>query len=427
MSESKQIVVVGLGYVGLPLALALAREFPTVGFDSDPVRIEQLLDGFDRNLEIESQLLSKNNLSFSSDESVLDGAEMVVVTVPTPVTDDKRPDLSMLERASAMVGRSLERNPVRNSVPIIVYESTTYPGCTEEFCGPIIAQESGLQLGIDFLLGYSPERTNFGDAEHTLESITKVVSGQTDYASETIAEVYGKIAKAGVHRASGIKVAEAAKVIENVQRDLNIALFNEAAMIFDRMGINSASVFEAAGTKWNFQRYQPGLVGGHCIPVDPYYLTYAAEQVSYDAKVILAGRRFNEEMVNLVADKVTTMIESTGRLASESSVLVLGQTFKANVADFRNSKAKTLYSILLGSCRSVDSYDPYEDTSLSNDHLFESDVKYDAVILAVGHGQFITSARKIVDLVESNGVLVDLADVFAPEIISNSDVNFWKL
>ena len=427
MKTPSDVTVVGLGYVGLPLALAFAEELPTTGFDIDVSRVEQLLAGDDRNREIDSGLITSSNLTLTSDDSCVTDADFIVVTVPTPVTEYNRPDLSLLESVSVMIGRRLCGRKAGSSVPVIVFESTTYPGCTEEFCGPIIERESGLISGEGFLLGYSPERTNFGDIDHTLETIVKVVSGQTDEAAHIVSEVYARIAKAGVHMAPNIKTAEASKVMENVQRDLNIALFNESAIIFDRMGLDSSNVFDAAGTKWNFHQYQPGLVGGHCIPVDPYYLTYAAEQVGYDANVILAGRNVNEGMVERISERILGLVDSRGKSPSDIDVLVLGQTFKGDVADFRNSKAVRLADSLTESFKSVITYDPFGEESDSNRDPFEETARYSVVVLAVGHSEFIGSVDAVARLVVSGGVMVDLTGSVDSSRMVDFDLLFWKL
>ena len=427
MKAPSDVTVVGLGYVGLPLALAFAEELPTTGFDIDVSRVEQLLAGDDRNREIDSGLITSSNLTLTSDDSCVTDADFIVVTVPTPVTEYNRPDLSLLESVSVMIGRRLCGRKAGSSVPVIVFESTTYPGCTEEFCGPIIERESGLISGEGFLLGYSPERTNFGDIDHTLETVVKVVSGQTDEAAHIVSEVYARIAKAGVHMAPNIKTAEASKVMENVQRDLNIALFNESAIIFDRMGLDSSNVFDAAGTKWNFHQYQPGLVGGHCIPVDPYYLTYAAEQVGYDANVILAGRNVNEGMVERISERILGLVDSRGKSPSDIDVLVLGQTFKGDVADFRNSKAVRLADSLTESFKSVITYDPFGEESDSNRDPFEETARYSVVVLAVGHSEFIGSVDAVARLVVSGGVMVDLTGSVDSSRMVDFDLLFWKL
>lgn len=427
MKTPSDVTVVGLGYVGLPLALAFAAELPTTGFDTDVSRVEQLRSGIDRNREVDTASITSSTLALTSDDSFVTNADFIVVTVPTPVTDDNRPDLSLLESASVMIGQRLRERSQDASTPIIVFESTTYPGCTEDFCGPIIERESGLKSGEGFLLGYSPERTNFGDVDHTLETVVKVVSGQTEDAAQVVSDVYSLIAKAGVHMASDIKTAEASKVIENVQRDLNIALFNESAMIFDRMGIKSSDVFDAAGTKWNFHRYQPGLVGGHCIPVDPYYLTYAAEQVDYVADVILAGRSTNEGMVQQVSEKIQSLVKDSGSSVSESNVLVLGQTFKNDVADFRNSKVIGLTEKLSTLFGTTTSFDPFGETNDGNRNPIGDSRKYEVVVLAVAHSEFIDSVEEIITLVKPGGVLVDLSGKFDSGRVTKSELTFWAL
>ena len=421
------ITVVGLGYVGLPLALAFAKEFSTTGFDIDQARVQQLSDGFDRNLEVDSSEINSSELQLTNDPACISESSFIVVTVPTPVTDDFQPDLSLLESASRLIGEQLRGRSNESMTPTIVFESTTYPGCTEDFCGPLIEKESGLKSSEGFLLGYSPERTNYGDSEHTLETVVKVVAGQTAEAADVISDIYSRIAKAGTHLVADIRTAEASKVIENVQRDLNIALFNESAMIFDRMGINSAEVFEAAATKWNFHRYQPGLVGGHCIPVDPYYLTYAAQKVGQQAQVILSGRNVNEGMTDRVVEKIDELVSEGGRDVSTSRLLVLGQTFKKDVADFRNSKAKELAAKLRSRFADVRTYDPFDKGSESIQDPFESGHKYDAVVVAVGHSHFTARPNALSALIEPQGVFVDLVGAADPKLFRNPDVRYWSL
>lgn len=427
LNTPSDITVIGLGYVGLPLALAFAGEFPTTGFDNDVSRVDQLLAGHDRNLEVDAPSINSSKVKLTADESCVADADFIVVTVPTPVTADNRPDLSLLESASSMIGRCMRDRSSGRPAPIIVFESTTYPGCTEDYCGPIIESESGLTSGEGFVLGYSPERTNFGDVDHTLETVVKVVSGQTDEAASVVADVYSRIATAGVHKAPNIRTAEASKVIENVQRDLNIALFNESAMIFDRMGIESSDVFAAAATKWNFHRYQPGLVGGHCIPVDPYYLTYAAEKVGYNADVILAGRNVNEGMVDRVVERVERLTTESGRTSRSSTVLVLGQSFKSDVADFRNSKAMSLANKLFSMFGSFTAYDPYGAKSESNSDPVGGSTKFDVVVLAVGHSEFLSSVDGVAGLVEPGGVLVDLTGKTDRTQFEGMNLRYWRL
>jgi UDP-N-acetyl-D-glucosamine/UDP-N-acetyl-D-galactosamine dehydrogenase len=426
LNRPSAVTVVGLGYVGLPLALAFATEFPTIGLDVDSARVEELQKGDDRNREVSEDQLRDSSASFSTDYSTVADAEFIVVTVPTPVTANNEPDLSLLESASAMIGARVRDRSPGKPVPIIVFESTTYPGCTEDFCGPVIERESSLKSGEGFFLGYSPERTNFGDTEHTLQTVIKVVSGQTPAVAEVVSSVYGQIAKAGIHLAADIKTAEASKVIENVQRDLNIALFNELAMIFDRMDINSSDVFDAAATKWNFHRYQPGLVGGHCIPVDPYYLTYVSRLNGYDPKVILSGRDTNESMVDLVVGKIESLSRSMASKSELTSVLVLGQTFKKDVSDVRNSKAIQLSSRLEEIYPDVASYDPLNDPE-GNSDPFTGEAQFDIVIIAVPHTKFLQSSSSIVSLVNPHGILVDLGgDIEQVEMVP-STITYWKL
>lgn len=424
MRNPGSVTVVGLGYVGLPLALAFSDVVPTTGFDVDSSRVSQLSNGIDRNGEVDTDTLSRSNMQLVDDESCITDAEFIVVTVPTPVGENHEPDLSLLESASALIGSQLRQRKDGMAPPFIVFESTTYPGCTEGFCAPIIERESGLVSGSGFYLGYSPERTNFGDKEHTLETVVKVVSGQSPEVTDVVASTYSLIAKAGVHPTVDILTAEASKVIENVQRDLNIALFNELAMVFDRMNITSSDVFDAAATKWNFHRYQPGLVGGHCIPVDPYYLTYVAEQHGYKPNVILGGRETNESMVGFVLGKISSLAASSQIDPANSRVLVLGQTFKKDVADVRNSKAVELTKSLADVFSSVNSYDPFL-LSPDDDGTFGANTKYDIVVVAVAHSEFLDSAFGVTELVREAGILVDLTgEIKVPHRFPSESV-YW--
>ena len=428
------VTVVGLGYVGLPLALAFAKKLPTTGFDLDVSRVDGLRAGIDHNSEVDSTTILSSKLTLTTDVSCIADAEFIVVTVPTPVTDDHEPDLSILASVSASIGDQLRGRSEGLPAPIVVYESTTYPGCTEEFCGPIIERESGLRSGEGFFLGYSPERTNFGDAEHTLETVVKVVSGQTSAVAARVAETYGLITKAGTHMAQSIKTAEASKVIENVQRDLNIALFNELSIIFDRIGIQSSDVFDAAATKWNFHRYQPGLVGGHCIPVDPYYLAYAAARTGYDADVVLTGRAINERMPEYVAEKVESLVRGRGDEPDSARVLVLGATFKKNVADTRNSKAIVLAELLAGRFGVVHVYDPYFDPEDGLERRFEvvgdpadSGREYDLVVMAVGHSEFDVLEDQLPELLSPGGFVFDLTGTLAQNEKIALTTSVWSL
>ena len=336
----RQIAVVGLGYVGLPIAVAFGKSAPVIGFDINKTKIDELRKGVDRTGEVSTQDLKSSRVRYTCEPSDLKTADFIIVAVPTPINDALQPDLTALKKASELIGANLSPGA------IVVYESTVYPGATEEDCLPILEKASGMKSGIDFKIGYSPERINPGDKEHTLERIIKVVSAQDEESLEIVAQTYELVVKAGIHRASSIKVAEAAKVIENTQRDLNIALMNELALIFHRLGIDTRAVLEAAGTKWNFLKFNPGLVGGHCIGVDPYYLTAKAESVGYHPEVILAGRRINNSMGKYVAEQTMKLLSQVERPVSDLRVGVLGLTFKENVPDLRNSKVPDIINEL---------------------------------------------------------------------------------
>ena len=341
-----RIGVIGLGYVGLPLAVEFGKHYETTGFDINPERIAELRRGKDRTLEADArELRAAKRLRFTSEAKDLRSCRVYVVTVPTPIDADKRPDLGPLERASETVGRVLKRGD------IVIYESTVFPGCTEEICVPILERRSGLKFNRDFFAGYSPERINPGDREHRLPTIRKVTSGSTPEAAAFVDKLYGSIIKAGTHRTSSIRVAEAAKVIENTQRDVNIALVNELAMIFNRLGIDTEEVLEAAGSKWNFLPFRPGLVGGHCIGVDPYYLTHKAQQIGYHPEMILAGRRINDNMALYVATEIVRLMAAKRIHVKASRILVMGLAFKENTPDLRNSKVADLVSELAGTAR----------------------------------------------------------------------------
>ena len=385
-----RIAVVGLGYVGLPLAVAFGRKRPTVGFDIDPARIGDLRRHHDATLEVDAtELQSAAGLSFSADAADLAGCNVFIVTVPTPVDAYKRPDLDALEAASRTVGKAIARGGVA------IFESTVYPGATEEVCVPIIERESGLRFNEDFTAGYSPERINPGDREHRLETILKVTSGSTPQAADFIDALYAGIIEAGTHKAGSIRVAEAAKVIENTQRDVNIALVNELALIFHRMGIDSREVLEAAGTKWNFLPFRPGLVGGHCIGVDPYYLTHKAQEIGYHPEVILAGRRINDGMGRHVAQRVVKLMQRRGIQTAGAKVLVLGLAFKENCPDLRNSGVVDVIDELRTYNVDVDVHDPWVAPAQAQHEYGLATIAepppggYDAIVLAVAHRQFI--------------------------------------
>jgi len=389
ISDSK-IAIIGLGYVGLPLAVEFGKLRPVLGFDINKARIDELRAGNDHTLETEpDQLAAATHLSFSHDPEDLRACQVFIVTVPTPVDQANRPDMTPLVKASETVGRFLKAGD------IVVYESTVYPGATEEVCVPILENISGLKYNADFFCGYSPERINPGDKEHRLPTIRKVTSGSTPAVAEAVDGLYAQIITAGTHKASSIKVAEAAKVIENTQRDLNIALMNELCLIFGRLGIDTLEVLQAAGTKWNFLPFRPGLVGGHCIGVDPYYLTHKAQEVGYHPEVILAGRRINDSMAGHVADETIKLMLRKNIPVLGSRVLVLGLTFKENCPDLRNTKVVDIVKTLRGYNTQVDVYDPWIDTDEAM-HEYGLDClteaprtgRYAAVIVAVAHRQF---------------------------------------
>jgi UDP-N-acetyl-D-galactosamine dehydrogenase len=384
-----RLAVLGLGYVGLPLAVAFAAHHEVVGFDIDAERVAELRGGHDRTGEVgEAALAAAQALRFSADEADLAGCDVFIVTVPTPVDAYKRPDLSALLAASRTVGRAIGRGGV------VVFESTVYPGCTEEDCAPLVEQVSGLAFNRDFFAGYSPERANPGDPQHRLESIVKVVAGSTPEAADFVAALYAQVVAAGVHRASSIKVAEAAKVIENTQRDLNIALVNEFALIFRRMGLDTQEVLAAAATKWNFLNFRPGLVGGHCIGVDPYYLTHKAEALGYHPEVILAGRRINDGMGAYVARELIREMIRRGQTVNGARVLLMGLAFKENCPDLRNTRVIDIVRELQGYAATVEVWDPWiAPTDARREFGLELVGQpkagvYDAVVLAVAHRQF---------------------------------------
>jgi UDP-N-acetyl-D-galactosamine dehydrogenase len=416
MSTNETVAVVGLGYVGLPVALAFARRFPgTVGFDIDTGKVAELSRGHDRTGEIEPETLIGTDLEMTADPERLRGRSFFVVAVPTPVDEDNRPDLTPVIRASETVGTALGLGAV------VVYESTVYPGVTEDICGPILERVSGLRAGIDFTLGYSPERINPGDREHTLERITKVVSGQDEATLDRVAAAYDQIIDAGTHRAPSIKVAEAAKVIENTQRDLNIALMNEVALICDRLGIRTADVLTAAGTKWNFLPFSPGLVGGHCIGVDPYYLTTKAEQLGYQPEVILAGRRVNNRMGEFIAGKMVKMLINAGIAVKGAKVGVMGLTFKENVSDLRNSRVPDIVRELGQFGIGALVHDPLGSAELA---LHEYGIELcaldaltdlDGLVLAVPHESYLADGPSAVAArLRPGGVLIDVKSVIQP-------------
>jgi UDP-N-acetyl-D-galactosamine dehydrogenase len=406
MNDSKKIAIIGLGYVGLPLAVEFGKKFMTLGFDINLKRINELKTGFDRTLESnQSEIESAKHLSFSSDINDLTKNNIFIVTVPTPIDQFKAPDLTPLLKASEMLGKVIKKGD------IIIYESTVYPGCTEEDCVPVLEKESGLKFNVDFYCGYSPERINPGDKVNTLTKIKKVTSGSTPEIADIVDELYKSIILAGTHKAPSLKVAEASKAIENAQRDVNISFVNELALIFERMGIDTTDVIEAAATKWNFLKYRPGLVGGHCIGVDPYYLAHKAESLGYHPQVILSGRRVNDMMGMFVANKVVKLMINKEHNVKASKALILGVTFKEDCPDIRNSKVVDIYKELLQYGMNVEVYDPHADHNEVNEEyninlIDKIGLEYDAIVLAVSHKEFLNIEYKKI-IKSSNSVIFD--------------------
>ncbi|GAA4458939.1 Vi polysaccharide biosynthesis UDP-N-acetylglucosamine C-6 dehydrogenase TviB [Nibrella saemangeumensis] len=413
-----QIAIIGLGYVGLPLALEFGKQYPTIGYDIDTHRVGDLRQGHDHTRETAPEtFLASKNLCFTADPDELAACNVYIITVPTPVDKYKQPDLSFLRNASKMVGKLLAKGDV------VIYESTVYPGCTEEECVPILERHSGLTFNTDFYCGYSPERINPGDKERTLTKILKITSGSTPEAADFINRLYGSIIEAGTYRAPSIKVAEAAKAIENAQRDVNISFVNELALIFDRMGIDTMDVLEAAGTKWNFLNFKPGLVGGHCISVDPYYLAHKAQSLGYHPQVILSGRRVNDDMAMHVANKLVKKMSSQGIHIHGSNVLILGFTFKENCPDIRNTKVADICTELTSFGINVQIYDPWAvPAEVEKEFGIQlcqqlTEGSYDGIILAVAHREFkeldISALKK-----SSQSVVYDLKSVLDRELVT---------
>jgi len=429
MAKEKIVAVVGLGYVGLPLALAFGAKMKTIGFDLSRDKVDAYRKGVDPTGEVPgTKFKAAKHAVYTTDPSVLASADFVVVAVPTPVDESKRPDLTPLESASVAVGRHLKRGA------IVIFESTVYPGVTEDFCAPILEKHSGLRCGKDFKIAYSPERINPGDKAHTLESIVKVVSGMDAEALEQTAWLYSRVVKAGVYKASSIKVAESAKAIENTQRDLNIALINELAVIFHKMGIDTHEVLEAAGTKWNFLPFRPGLVGGHCIGVDPYYLTSLAEKLGYHPQVILAGRRINDSMGAYVAQNTVKELIAAGRPVKDARVLILGLTFKENVADIRNSKVYDIYTELKGFGVQPLVWDPLaEPAAVKHEYGIEmtrlEDVKrVSAIVAAVSHKEILAlGAAKLAKLAGRGAPFIDVKSAYDRVKLEEHGFRVWRL
>jgi UDP-N-acetyl-D-glucosamine/UDP-N-acetyl-D-galactosamine dehydrogenase len=424
MPAQPRVVVIGLGYVGLPLAVALAKQFETWGVDVNTARIAELEANHDRTGEIDAERMAASTLKLTADPAACPPADFYIVTVPTPIDDANRPDLSLVVKASTTVGTMLDGS----RKPIIVFESTVYPGVTEDLCAPVLEEASGLTCGTDFFLGYSPERINPGDREHTIDKITKVVSGQTPEVLDKVADLYNSITSGGVFRAASIRAAEAAKVIENAQRDINIAFMNEIAQIFGRMDLSVWDVLEAARTKWNFLPFSPGLVGGHCIGVDPYYLAHRAEELGHDPRVILSGRAINDGMADWVADRL-----HSARAGKAGTVLVMGLTFKEDVPDLRNSKVADVIKALAAKGHDVTIHDPHADgaeatheygVTLTADAL---DRRYDLVLLAVAHKEYLAmGSDALAALVADGGLFADLKNGLGDKATSFPTA-LWRL
>ena len=416
--KNSSICIVGLGYVGLPLALAFSKKFKVIGYDTNPLRIEELQDGFDRTLEVKTGLLERRKSSISFTSNILEAkhCDIFIVTVPTPIDSYNRPDLNPLIESSLTIGSILDKND------IVIYESTVYPGVTEEVCVPALEKSSGLKYNHDFFCGYSPERINPGDQEHTVTDIVKVTSGSTPSIAKKIDFLYRQVITAGTCCVSSIKVAEASKVIDNTQRDVNIALINELAIIFDQMNIDTNEVIEAAATKWNFINLKPGLVGGHCIGVDPYYLTFKSQELGYTPNLILAARQINNGMSKYIVEKTVIEMTKVSKLIKGSNILVLGVTFKENCPDMRNTKVVDIIESLKSLGANVDVYDPWVDGSEVSkwykhgiiDNPLNNNNKYDAIIVAVGHEQFKNyTSNDYIKLSNDQQVVIDIKNIVA--------------
>jgi UDP-N-acetyl-D-galactosamine dehydrogenase len=430
ITGKKKIAIIGLGYVGLPLCIAFGKVFKgVIGFDINKKRINELNSGIDVTGEVSLEDINVSSIEFTYNPEKLRDANIIIVAVPTPVNSHKIPDLNPLIKASEIVGQHMSKDTV------IVYESTVYPGVTEEICATILEKNSGMKAGIDFKIGYSPERINPGDKRHRLENIVKVVAGQDQETTELLAKIYGVVVKAGIYKAPNIKTAEAAKVIENIQRDLNIALVNELSIIFHRLGLDTKEVLEAAKTKWNFLPFEPGLVGGHCIGVDPYYLTFKAQEVGYHPEVILAGRRINDYMGKYIAEQTIKELIKSGITIKDSKVLLMGFTFKENVKDIRNTKVIDIYNEL--NDYGVDTY-VYDPIAEPDEILREYSIKlinrpedfspFDGIIFAVKHDNFKgLSLEDIRKMCKDNSIIIDVKGLFNKEEILSKGLRYWRL
>ena len=429
IAKEEKLSLVGLGYVGMPIAVAFAKKVDVIGYDLNEKKIELYKKGIDPTLEVGDDAIRETTVEFTADEAKLREAKFHIVAVPTPINGDHTPDLAPVEGASRILGRNLTEGSV------VVFESTVYPGVTEDVCVPILEEESGLKCGVDFKIGYSPERINPGDKVHRLETIVKIVSGMDDETLDTVAKVYELVVEAGVHRAESIKVAEAAKVIENSQRDINIAFMNELSMIFNKMGIDTQSVLKAAGTKWNFLHFYPGLVGGHCIGVDPYYLTYQAEMLGYTSQIISAGRRVNNAMGKYVAENVVKNLIAADKNVKHSRVAILGFTFKENCPDTRNTRVVDIINELIEYGISPIIADPQADAEEA-ERIYGikladmSEVKdMDAIVLAVAHNEFKTLSCEDIDAFYADGqkILLDIKGLFNRKDFENNGYLYWRL
>ncbi len=422
--KQTKLSLIGLGYVGLPIALEFARKMKVIGFDIKEDRLELMRKGIDPSKELDKSAFDGCDIKFTSSIEDLKEASFHVVAVPTPINEHNLPDLRPLLGATRTVGKALKKGD------IVVFESTVYPGCTEDDCIPILEEESGLKFGTDFKVGYSPERINPGDKEHTLTRILKIVSGSDQEALHIIAEVYESIIKAGIYKASSIKVAEAAKIIENTQRDVNIALMNELSLIFNRLDINTYEVLEAAGTKWNFLKFFPGLVGGHCIGVDPYYLTYKANALGYHTKIIDGGRVINDSIGSYIAETTIKKLIKKGHKVNGAKILIMGATFKENVSDIRNSKVADVYNELISFSANVDVIDPYASSEeVKEEYGYEliSEIKdkYEAVIVAVNHKEYIDLTEDYFkEITLDNALFVDIKGIYRGKI---KELEYWSL
>lgn len=431
ISGKRKIAVVGLGYVGLPLCIGFGKTFKgVIGFDVNESRVKELRSGYDRTLEVSSDNIKKASIDFTAEPESLKKADVIIVAVPTPINSHNIPDLKPIELATEIVGNNMAEGVT------VVYESTVYPGVTEEICGSILEKYSGMKAGVDFKLGYSPERINPGDRIHTLENIVKVVAGQDDETTDLLGEIYGKVVKAGIYKAPNIKTAEAAKVIENIQRDLNIALINELSIIFHRLGLDTGEVLEAAKTKWNFLPFEQGLVGGHCIGVDPYYLTFKAQEVGYHPEVILAGRRINDYMGKYIAEQAIKEMIRSQVAVKGSKVLIMGFTFKENVKDVRNTRVIDIYNELTEYGVSPFVYDPEADKDEVKLEYGIDMIKrpedfspYDCIIVTVRHNEFRKfSAEHLRSLCGNNRpVLIDVKGLFNGDVLRSSGFRYWRL